>query len=330
MHDLIIIGSGPAGLSAALAAKRCQLDFLVIERGVIADTIYHYPVAKPLFSTSNEVEIEQGALRPGSKPTREEALKHYSDAVRRERINVRTFEEVINITKIEEGFLVHTSANSYQTRLLLMATGGFGCQRKLNVPGESPARVSYRFSEAHPYAMKRVLVAGGGNSAAEAALFLEEAGAEVTLSIRRPALDSANGDSLIKIKPWVREPLERLESEGRIKIIRSSQIVEIRRNSALLRIEIPNAPDIIELSCDHIFALIGADPDTGLLRKAGAQIGSDGRPIYTENYETTVTGLYVAGHLTRELHMKNAIEIGSKVVEHMASKIYEESLVCSD
>lgn len=329
MHDLIIIGSGPAGLSAALAAKHCRLDCLVIERGAIADTVYHYPIARPLFSTSNEVEIEQGALRRDVKPTREEVLAHYVDIVKRERINVRTHEEVRNVTVFDGGFLVETIAGRYQSRSLLMAIGGFGCQRKLYVPGESPTRVSYKFSEAHPYAMKHVLVVGGGNSAAEAVLFLEEAGAHVTFSIRRSALD-ADSDSTVKIKPWVREPLERLEAAGRINILLSSQVMAIGPETATMQIASADTTDIIEVSCDRIFALIGADPDTRLLREAGAQIASDGRPIYSENYETTVPGLYVAGHVTREMHMKNAIAVGRAVVEHIASNVCEGSLACGN
>ncbi len=326
MYDLIIIGSGPAGLSAALAAKRYQLDCLVIERCVIANTVYYYPIAKSLFSTSNEVELEPDALGSGSKPTREEVLRHYIDVVRRENIQIRTGEAVQSVASFDGCFRVDTDLNLYQARAVLMAIGGFGRQRKLNAKGENSTRVSYRFSQAHPYATKRVLVVGGGNSAAEAALFLEEAGADVTFSVRRSSLDDDGTGSGAKIKPWVREPLERAALEGRINIIPSSRVMEIYSESALLHIERENAKDIVEIPCDHIFALIGADPDVELLRRAGADIASDGRPVYSENYETTVPGLYVAGHVTREMHIKNAIEIGRRVADHIASNVLEESM----
>jgi thioredoxin reductase (NADPH) len=207
-----------------------------------------------------------------------------------------------------------------------MANGGFGRQRKLNAKGENSTRVSYRFSQAYPYATKQVIVVGGGNSAAEAALFLEEAGADVTLSVRRSSLDDEGTGSGAKIKPWVREPLERAASEGRINIIPSSQVIEIHPESALLRVERGDDSGVVDIPCDHIFALIGADPDVELLRQAGADIASDGRPVYSENYETTVSGLYVAGHVTREMHIKNAIEIGRRVVDHIASNVLEESM----
>lgn len=338
MYDLIIVGSGPAGLSAALSAKRRGLDYLVLERGTIADTIYHYPIARPLFSTSNEVELEQGALRRDVKPTREDVLAHYTRLLRREHVTINTGEDVQRVIHTGESFLVETSADKYEARTVLLAIGGFGIHRKLNVAGETESRVSYRFIEAHPWAMKRVLVVGGGNSAAEAALFLSEAGADVTFSIRRRSLDGlVDYDNIgtpaiqtsAKIKPWVREPLERAASEGLIDIIPASEVVEIRPDTVLLRVTRDAKAEVVELECHHILALIGADPDVRLLRQAGAEIASDGRPVYTDEFETTVPGLYVAGHLTRELHMKNAIETGRKILDHIASRVFEESVTCN-
>jgi len=323
MYDLIIVGSGPAGLSAALAAKRHQLDCLVLERGVIGETVYHFPIARPLFSTSNEVELEAGALPQDRKPTREEVLTHYARLVIREGLDVRTGEAVESIARAGEGFAVRTAANLYHSRAVLVATGGFGYQRKLNVAGECPERVSYQFSEAHPFVTKRVLVVGGGNSAAEAALFLLDAGAHVTLAIRRHALDAPSRMNAAKIKPWVREPLERAQEAGQLNILASSEVVEILPSSALLQVMDDGMPAFVNVPCDHIFALIGADPDVRLLERAGAEIAADGRPVYSSEFETTVPGLFVAGHLTRELHMKKAIEVGSAVVNYITERLLE-------
>ena len=332
MYDLIIVGGGPSGLAAALSARRRGLDYLVIERGVIADTIYNYPIARHLFSTSNEVELEPSALPEDAKPTREEVLAHYTSLVIREKINIHTGEEVETITPGNEEFVVSTSKGLHRARAVLVAIGGFGLQRRLGVSGETSQRVSYRFTEAHPFALRPVLVVGGGNSAAEAALFLAEAGAAVTLSLRRPSLDwidpggsNSNNSSGPKIKPWVREPLERAASRGSVRILTSSRVAEVLHSSALIEIE--GGRNLIEVACDHVFALIGADPDTRLLERAGAEIASDGRPVYsTDTYETTVAGLYVAGHLTRELHMKNAVEVGRRVVDEIATVISRQSV----
>jgi putative YpdA family bacillithiol system oxidoreductase len=336
MYDIIIIGCGPSGLAAALSAKRVALDFLVLERGFIANTVYNYPIARPLFSTSNEIELEPGALPIESKPTREDVLAHYANVITRERINIRTGEDVHNIVREGDFFAVLTSAAQYKARRVLVATGGFGRQRLLNVPGETTDRVSYRFTEAHPYALKQVLVIGGGNSAAEAALFLAESGANVTLSLRQSSLDAggeqsgegaAANRSGAKIKPWVREPLERAASKGRIRIIPSSEVKEILPYSVILQIAGNRPGEIVEIECDHIFALIGADPDTKLLEQAGVEIAPDGRPVYgADTYETNIPGLYVVGHITRELHMKNAIEIGRRVIDLIASSIIRRTV----
>jgi thioredoxin reductase (NADPH) len=338
MYDLIIIGGGPAGLSAALSAKRHSLKYLVIEKGVIANTVFEYPIARRLFSSPGEVELEPQALPHDRKPTREETLSHYIEIATREQLCIHTFEQVEQIGPIEGGFLVKTNKDSYSARTLLVAVGGFGRQRKLDVPGESTSRVSYHFSEAHPFAFKNVLVIGGGNSAAEAAIYLVESGARVTLSLRRASLDAdvendsigaSNNRASAKIKPWVREPLDRAASEGKLNVITSSEILDILPDSAILKLRGDARyllEEIIEVPCEHIFALIGADPDTLLLEQPGAEIASDGRPVYDPiTHETTVPGIYVAGHLTRELHMKKAIEVGRQVVDYIASSVSDFS-----
>ena len=329
MYDALIVGGGPAGLAAALAAKRCGLSYLVLERGSIASTIEAYPRARLLFSTADEVELEQGSLRPGKRPTREELLDHYLSVADREEINLRTSEGVEKITKTDQDFLIDTAAGRYSSRTVIVAIGGFGRPRKLDVPGEDPNRVSYLFVEAQPYAMRPVLVVGGGNSAAEAALELAGVGAEVVLSFRQTSIvpDEVSGSPIpalgrSKVKPWVREPLERAASQGLIRIEPASTVAEIRRSSAILRVGA--AERRVEVECDHVFALIGADPDTRLLEDAGAEIAADGRPVYDlQTYETTVPSLYVAGHITRDLHMKNAGSVARRVVDHIACRLFE-------
>ncbi len=326
MYDLLIIGSGPSGLAAALSAKQRGLYYLALERGAVAQTIRDYPLHKELFSTSNEVELERGALPVTTKPTREEVLAHYNHLVDKEHLAVRTQEEVERITRRQAGFIVKTKTSEYHSHAVLIAVGGFGRQRRLHVAGENEARVSYRFTEAAPYASKKILVVGGGNSAAQAALFLAQEGAHPVLSFRRESLqyvlDPETGKLVAKIKPWVIAPFKQMVSAGLIQLLPLSEIAEIRPLSAMLRRLDSGA--IREIECDHIFALIGADPDITLLETAGAEIASDGRPLYNlETYETTVPGLYVAGHMTRELHMKNALEVTPLIVDHIAARLLE-------
>ncbi|HUK92036.1 MAG TPA: NAD(P)-binding domain-containing protein [Blastocatellia bacterium] len=333
MYDIVIIGSGPAGLSAALAASGSGLEYLTLERGVICDTIYRFPIAKHLFSTADEIELESGEFAPKEKPTREQLLTHYTNIVVRNQLNVATGSDVLSIARDGGGFRIDSTTGDYFARTVLVATGGFGRQRKLGARGESDEKVSYHFSEAYPYALKDILVAGGGNSAAEAAIWLAEVGARVTLAVRRDSLDvdpsEAPSDRAL-IKPWVRAPLDAAIEDGRIRLITSATVAEINGRAVLLALQ-PSGqagqtgrgyPVIEEVICDHIFALIGADPDTSLLEGAHAGIAADGRPVYDpESFETTVPGLYVAGRLTRELHIKNAIKAGRIVIERVAAQV---------
>src|SRR5436190_10684399 len=185
--DLLIIGAGPAGLSAANTAAREGLSYLVIEKGLIADTIYRYPVGRTVFSTPNELELRPDSLRPcREKPTREELLSHYVRFALDERLRIHTEEAVTRIARVEpEGFNVQTTRGEYSAARVLVAFGAMAHPRRLHCPGEDLAKVQHRFVEPYPYVQKDVLVIGGGNSAAEATLFLADEGAHTTLAIWR-------------------------------------------------------------------------------------------------------------------------------------------------
>ncbi|MEK6301182.1 MAG: NAD(P)-binding domain-containing protein [Acidobacteriota bacterium] len=338
MYDLIIVGSGPAGLAGALRARDRGLDYVVLERGALANTVYSYPIGDVLFSSSDEVEIDSGSLPIDRKPTREELLDHYRLLVIRRRIEVRVGEEARSLTSGDGHLLVRTTSGVFRAQAVLAAIGGFGRRRLLNVPGEVVSRVSYRFIEAHPFALKQVLVIGGGNSAAEAALFLAKAGADVTLAIRRADIrrgvepqdnvNSERGSLRATIKPWVLDPLETAAREGGLRILTSTEILEVLSGSALLRTTHNGVVSTFEVKCDHIFALLGADPDTSLLETAGARMADDGRPVYSqETFETTIPGLFVAGHVTRDVHIKNAIRAARRVVDYIAESV-EQRMAC--
>ncbi|MBX7222867.1 MAG: NAD(P)-binding domain-containing protein [Blastocatellia bacterium] len=319
--DLVIIGAGPAGLAAGFTAYQQGMRYVILERGVIAQTVSNYPIGKSLFSTPNEVELAPGTLKPkAGKPTREEVLIYYNQfAFREHKLNIRTHESVTTVQPVSGGFEVVSDKGTYLTQRVLFATGGFGVPRKLGVKGETPDRVSYRFSEAYPFAGQSVVVVGGGNSAAEVTLFLHEGSANVTWSLRRPTLGAReNEPERVGIKPWVREPLSQFEAKGEITIVYSSKVLEVTPTAVILAVEGQSEPRAVE--CQHIFAMLGADPDVSLLAASGIEIAPDGRPVYDPvTFETNVKGLFVAGHLTRELHMKNAVAVPPKIVEQMAA-----------
>ena len=212
--DLLIIGAGPAGLSAAHAAAQEGLNYFVIEKGTIADTIRHYPVGRALFSTPNELEMSEGSLKPcREKPTREELLTHYIQFVLRHDLKINTGEEVIDVEKPERLFLVGPHEHEYQAARILFAIGAMAHPRHLNIPGEELPKVHHLFVEPYAYVRRDALVVGGGNSAAEAALFLAEEGARTTLAIWRE--DWENRDPKAgAMKHWVRQPLENEVAAG--------------------------------------------------------------------------------------------------------------------
>src|SRR6185503_560957 len=209
MLDLMIIGAGPAGLSAAEAAVKAGLDYLVIEKGTIANTIRQYPVGRAMFSTPNEVEMHEDTLKPvREKPTREEMLSHYIHFVLNLDLHINTDEEVVAVNgNIDDGFVIKTDRGEYQAARVLFAIGAMEIPRRLNVPGEDLPKVHHLFIEPYAYVRKDALVVGGGNSAAEAALFLSEEGARTTMAIWRE--DWENRDPKAgAMKHWVRTPLE--------------------------------------------------------------------------------------------------------------------------
>src|SRR5438128_1688250 len=297
--DLLIIGAGPAGLSAADAAAREALDYLVIEKGTIANTIRQYPVGRSLFSTPNELEMQEGTLRPvREKPTREELLSHYIHFVLDRNLRINSGEEVTDIQRSEpETFLVRTKGTdtlgqqiteTYRARRILFAIGAMDHPRRLNIPGEDLLKVHHRFFEPYPYIRKEALVVGGGNSAAEAALFLSEEGARTTMAIWRE--DWENRDPKAgAMKHWVRTPLEREIAVGRLRVILYKQIDEITAREVTLTTETGEKRTILN---DVVFVLVGSDADLTLLKELGVQT-APGKltevPVYdAETFQTNV------------------------------------------
>src|SRR5215217_6706022 len=323
MLDLIIIGAGPAGLSAAEAAAQQGLDYLVIEKGTIANTIRQYPVGRTMFSTPNEVEMHEGMLKPvREKPTREEALSHYIHFVLDLDLHINTGEEVEAVTgNINEGFVVRTNVGEYQARRVLFAIGAMERPRRLNVPGEELPKVHHLFVEPYAYVRKEALVVGGGNSAAEAALFLSEEGARTTLAIWRE--DWENRDPKAgAMKHWVRTPLEAEVEAGRLNVVLYKHIDEIRETEVTLTTE---SGESIPLPNDVVFVLTGSDADLGLLKALGVETESGKLtevPVYDpETFETNVRGIYVAGHFTHARHIKAAIDVPRHIVPLIAKSL---------
>ena len=323
MFDLIIIGAGPAGLSAAEAAANEGLDYLVIEKGTIANTIRQYPVGRTLFSTPNELEMREGSLKPlREKPTREELLSHYIHFVLDKDLKINTGERVVDVSgDIEQGFFVTTDRAEYHAARVLFAIGAMDIPRHLNVPGEDLPKVHHLFVEPYAYIRKDALVVGGGNSAAEAALFLAEEGARTTMAIWRE--DWENRDPKAgAMKHWVRTPLEAEVTAGRLKVVLYKHVDEIHEDDVVLttedgeRLTVPN---------DVVFVLVGSEADLTMLKSLGVktEVGKMAEvPVYNpETFETNVRGVYVVGHFTHARHIKAAIDTPRLIVPLIAKDL---------
>ncbi len=322
-YQLIIIGAGPAGISAAYEAQKFGLTYLVIEKGLIGNTIYQYPVGLTVFSTTKELELVEGTLHPvREKPTREELLSYYVRFVLDNDLNVQTEEEVLNVENLGENhFKITTDKGVYESKAILFAIGAMEHLRKLGVKGEDLPKVRHLFRETYPWVKKNAMVIGGGNSAGEAALFLAQEGANAILAIFRTDWEN-NDPKQGCIKYWVKQPLEAELSKECLNIYFLKRVVEIREKEIVLENE---NGQIETFPNDVVFVLIGADAELGLLTSLGVETQKSKYgtiPVYAEEtFETNIKGVYVVGHFTEARHIAGAIQVPKKIVPKMAEKL---------
>jgi thioredoxin reductase (NADPH) len=294
----------------------------VIEKGLIGNTVYHYPIGLTVFSTINELEIVENTLKSvREKPTREELLSYYVRFCLEENLNIQTEETVLEVIKKDEDFHVKTDKGEYQSRKILFAAGAMDFPRKLNVKGEDLHKVHHRFIETYPYVKKNSLVIGGGNSAGEAALFLAEEGSNTTIATFRKDWEETDPKQGC-IKYWVKEPLEEQLQKRCLNLFFLKSVVEIKENEVILESE---NGEIVHLPNDVVFVLIGADADFTMLKNLGVQteVSKYGEvPIYDEEtFETNVSGVYVVGHFTLARHIAGAIKIPKIIIPKLAEKL---------
>jgi thioredoxin reductase (NADPH) len=293
--DLLIVGGGPAGLAVAIAAHQAGLRYVVVEKGVLVNSIFFFPRQMVFFTTPDLLEI--GGLpfvTPYEKPTGAEALKYYRRVSDTYEIELALGEEVTSLRAEDQGFSVTTlrgadeAVTTRRAAHVALATGYYDHPNALGVPGEDLPHVSHYWTEAHPFYRRRVVVVGGKNSAAIAALELYRAGAEVTLVHRGERI----ADS---VKYWIKPDIENRIKEGAVKACFDTRLVEIRPDAVVLERDGVHT----DLPADAVFLLTGYTPDVALLREAGAIVDPETLvPVHdAESFETSVPGLFVAGAL---------------------------------
>jgi len=324
-HTIIIIGGGPIGLACALEAKKAGLDYLILEKGCLVNSLYNYPVNMTFFSTSERLEIgEIPFVSNNPKPTRPEALEYYRRVALSYHVNIHLFEKVIEVkgqgTRNKEqgtsgkelgNYKLITNKNNYTADYIIIATGFYDIPYMLNVPGEDLPKVAHYYKEPHFYAFQKLLVVGASNSAVDAALETWRKGAEVTMVIRGNQVGE-------RVKYWVRPDIVNRITEGSIKAFFNSTVKEIRKHE----VDIQTHEGIITIENDWALAMTGYQPNLDFLRMMGIHLSDDEvmKPAYDEtSYETNVKNVFIAGVIcggmnTHRLFIENSREHAKKII----------------
>ena len=323
-YAIIIVGGGPIGLACALEAKKAGLDYLILEKGTLVNSLYNYPVNMTFFSTSERLEI--GGIpfvSNNPKPTRPEALEYYRRVALSNHVNIHLFEKVTEVKKQvtsdqdQGNFRVTTNKNVYTANYIIIATGFYDIPYKLNVPGEDLPKVTHYYKDPHFYAFQKVMVVGASNSAVDAALETWRKGAEVTMVVRKDQIGP-------RVKYWVRPDIINRIQEGSVKAYFDSSIKEIRERE----VDIQTPEGLVTIKNDWVIAMTGYQPNLDFLRSLGIQLSDDEvkKPTYDEtSYETNVTNVFIAGVIcggmnTHRLFIENSRQHAEKVVQTIKNR----------
>ena len=319
--DVVVIGGGPCGLSAAISTQEMGLETLVIEKGNVVNAIFNYPTHQTFFSTSEKLSIgDVPFIVEERKPKRNQALVYYREVVKRKDIQVNKYEQVERVEKSTDHFHVTTSKGSYKANSVIVATGYYDHPNYMGIPGEDLPKVFHYFKEGHPYFSQNVLVIGGKNSAIDAALELNKAGANVTVVYRQGQYSSS-------IKPWVLPEFEGCVRNNEIQMHFNTEVLSIEENKVTLK----GSEGEFDIENDFVFAMTGYHPDHSFLEKMGVAIDNEsGRPSHNpETMETNVEGIFIAGVIAagnnaNEIFIENGRFHGELIAKEIKRK--EESI----
>lgn len=316
--DVLIVGAGPIGLACGIEASKHGLDYVILEKGTLANSIFNYPVNMTFFSTSEKLEMGGIPFMSVNKqPTRHEALEYYRRIAKHFQLNVHLYEEVKGVEKQEDGsFLVTSAKQDYLAEKVVLSTGFYDIPNKMNVPGENLPKVTHYYKEPWPYIGQKVVVVGGGNSGVDVALETWRKGAEVTMVLKDKSIDQ-------NVKYWVLPDIENRIKEGAIKAYFNSALKEIRENEVV--ISTPEGE--VTLANDFVLAMTGYQPNFALLNQLGVHMTLDEkrRPCFDGNQESNVPGLYLAGVVcgglnTREFFIENTIVHAQAIFQDIMNK----------
>ena len=316
MKDLIIIGAGPIGLACGIEAKKNNLDYIIIDKGMLVNSIYNYPVNTTFFSTSDKLEIgDIPFISHNVKPTRTEALEYYRRVCDSWGLNLDLYNEVLDIKNKTSHFELNTQNGIIKSKKIIICTGFYDIPYLLNIPGEELNKVLHYYKESHPYYKMNIAIVGAGNSAVDVALDTYRKGAySVTMIIREKEIGE-------NIKYWVRPDIVNRIENGEIEAYYESEIKEIKEKSIVIK----SPKGITEIDNDFVLAMTGYQPNYDILQKLGVNINVDEfkTPEYNKDtMETNVSGVYLAGVIcgglkTNKWFIENSRDHSEKIIKHI-------------
>jgi thioredoxin reductase (NADPH) len=321
--DVLVIGAGPTGLACAIEAQKAGLRVIVLDKGCLVNSLYHYPSGMIFFTTPELLEIGDIPFTTArQKPTREEALEYYRKVTEHYKLDIRQYEWVKTVVGDNGNFSITATdragrPHDYCTRKVIVSTGYYDLANQLSITGEDLPKVSHYYGDAHPYYDTDVLVIGGKNSAAIAALDLWRHGARVTLVYRGTQLHH-------HVKYWIKPDLENRIKANEIEAFFNSTVQEIGVDHVV--IDTPRGT--LRLKNDFVLALVGYHPDYDFLRSMGIELSEDQhRPVCDPvTLESNVSGIYVAGVIvagsrTNEIFIENGRFHGKQIAEDLKLKL---------
>ncbi len=317
--DLIIIGGGPIGLACGIEAKKAGFSYLIIEKGCLVNSLYHYPANMLFFSTSERLEIgEVPFISHSPKPNRVEALEYYRRVCSSWNLSVNLYEEVKSLQRANEQFEIITSKNKYKANAVALALGFYDLPYPLNVPGEDLPKVKHYYDEPHPYFRQKIVVVGAANSAVDVALETWRKGAEVTMVIREASLRDS-------VKYWVKPDIENRIKEGAITAYFNSEIIKITPSS----VEITTPASKKTIANDYVLAMTGYQPPFEFMSDCGITFHNDPdhTPVFDEKtMESNVPNLYLAGVVcgglkTNKWFIENSRVHASLIINDLKTKL---------
>ena len=319
--EVVIVGGGPIGIACGIALQKRGIDYTIIEKGTLVNSLFNYPKNMRFFSSSKKLEIDEiPFVCDQTKPTRDQALEYYRRVTQQYKLNLHLFEKVERIenqsASTETKFIVHTDKNTYSAQQVILATGFFDIPKALNVKGEDLPKVSHYFDDGFYYVNQKLVVVGASNSAIDAALECHRKGADVTLVIRGAEVGQ-------RVKYWVRPDIINRIEEGSIKAYYESELLEITPSEVVVR-----TPDeTLRLENDFVLAMTGYQPNFQFLNELGVSLSEDEHkaPSYDEqSMQSNIPGVYLAGVIvggmkTHKWFIENSIVHADLIAQHIAT-----------